>query len=199
MSDLGQEIKDYVKMGVKVIGDTASKLEDGTKQLLNKLSIENRKEEIFNDFGAKAFEMWKNGTEFPEELTEGFKEVLELEEQLKQLGKTEEDTCDHAAGSENADSCPAEEACETKQYHRECEKDVPTIEIEPEEKKAREESPISSAINALFEQKPQVDQMAEKVNSSLDEMGEQLRRFSSDLGKQISDLADELMDHEKKD
>ena len=195
MSDLGQDIRNYVKMGVKAIGDTASKLEDNTKQLLNKLSIESRKEEILNDFGAKAFEMWKNGTVFPEELTEGFKEVLELDEQLKQLVKTEEEDFDQAAGTVNTVSCHDANACETKQCCPEREKEVPTIEIEPE----KEESPISSAINALFEQKPQVDKMAEKVNCSLDEMGEQLRRFSSDLGKQISDLADELMEHDKKD
>ena len=57
----------------------------------------------------------------------------------------------------------------------------------------RKDSPLSSAINDLFEQIPPVDKMADKVNSTLDEMGDNLRRFSSDLGKQISDMADDLM------
>lgn len=199
MSDLGQDLKNYVKMGVKAIGDTASKIGENTKQLVNKLSVEGRKQEILNDFGAKAYEMWKNGTEFPEELTEGFREVLELDEQLKQFEAAEEAPCDQAANCEQAASCPGPEACGAA-FRPEKEKDdVPVIEVKPEDKEERNESPLSSAINALFEQKPQVDQMAEKVNSSLDEMGEQLRKFSSDLGKQISDLADELMDHDKKD
>ena len=40
---------------------------------------------------------------------------------------------------------------------------------------------------------PPVDQLADKVNASLDEMGEQLKKFSDHFGKQLNDMADELL------
>lgn len=197
MSDLGQDIKNYMKMGVKTIGETASKLGQHTKQFVNKLAVEGQKEEILNSFGAKAYEMWKNGVQFPEEFNAGFQEVLELDEKLKEFD--DGSPCDQAAECHPSECCPgADSACDQTAAEG-TGSDVPVIEVETEKKNEKEESPLSSAINALFEQRPQVDQMAEKVNSSLDEMGEQLRRFSADLGKQISDLADELMDDDHKD
>ena len=50
---------------------------------------------------------------------------------------------------------------------------------------------LRSAIDALFESFPPVNEMANKVNSSLDEMGAHLKKFSQDLEKQISAAAKE--------
>ena len=58
--------------------------------------------------------------------------------------------------------------------------DVPDIEVPEKGTSEQNDSPLSSAINALFDDIPQVDKMAEKVNSSLDEMGEQLKKFSTE-------------------
>ena len=70
---------------------------------------------------------------------------------------------------------------------------VPVIDVPETEKPEKIDEPLSSAINSLFEQMPPVDQMADKVNASLDEMGEQLKKFSDHFGKQLNDMADELL------
>ena len=57
---------------------------------------------------------------------------------------------------------------------------------------------MSDAIDQLFGEKPQMDEMAGKINSSLDEMGKQLLQFSNDFGNKLSDMADDIMKDEQK-
>ena len=71
--------------------------------------------------------------------------------------------------------------------------EIPYIEVPESDKPEKVDEPLSSAINSLFEQMPPVDQLADKVNASLDEMGEQLKKFSDHFGKQLNDMADELL------
>ena len=201
MSDLGQDLKNYVKKGIEAIGNTASDIAENTKQLVSKLSIENRRDEILNESGKKAYALWLTGVGFPEDLSRMFAEVNELDEQLKRFESVKGEACSFSDDNaqKNCCNCTGMDQCTSEQSVTK-DNGVPVIhagtDTETEEKP---QTPLSSAINALFEQTPPVDQMAEKMNSSLDEMGEQLRKFSSDLGKQISDLADELMEKDKKD
>ena len=76
--------------------------------------------------------------------------------------------------------------------------EVPVIEVENDEEDKEDEAgqeacPLSSAINDLFENMPQVDKMMDKVNSSLDELGENLLKFSGEFGKQLDDFTDKMM------
>ena len=75
--------------------------------------------------------------------------------------------------------------------------DIPVIRVdestEAEEDRIPENTPLSSAINDLFENMPPVDKKVEKVNSSLDDLGDSLRKFSGDFDKQLNDFADQMM------
>ena len=66
MSELGKNLKELVLKGIDAIGDTASNLAACTRQKMNVISIQNRKNEILEAFGNKAYEAWKNGTVFPD-------------------------------------------------------------------------------------------------------------------------------------
>lgn len=227
MSDLGQNIKKFVSRGVEAIGNTASNLASNTRQKINTINLQNQKKELLEQLGTKAYSCWKNGGAFPEELKGIFLEILEIDELLQNGKKTDspavpseinespepsepEDTkVDHTedqpedhSETDTPVSCPQEdEKVTAAQESNEAEKEsVDTVTEEPEQKPAdKSVSPLSSAINALFDDIPPVDKMADKVNSSLDEMGEQIRKFSSELSRQITDFADGLVGKNNKE
>ena len=108
---------------------------------------------------------------------------------------SEYDTLMVADNAELADSCAKLAAKWIDETFADAEdhSDIPVIEIPETEKPEKVNEPLSSAINSLFEQIPPVDQLADKVNASLDEMGEQLKKFSDTFGKQLNDMTDELL------
>ena len=205
MSELKQNLKDLVIKGIDAIGNTASSLKSSTKQKVNELALRSRRNDILEAFGEKAYEAWKNGAELPEELTGDLKEVLALDQELEQLK-------DNRNGSDDPEECPeakeeAEETAEPEEMIQpeeaddpeepegpeEPEKKIPVIEVPKAEDHPVKDIPLSDAIDQLFGNKPQMEEMAGKINSSLDEMGKQLLQFSNDFGKNLSDMADELM------
>ena len=95
--------------------------------------------------------------------------------------------------------CEPEKDAEDKAAYNPGETDMPVIETSRTEDDANKRIPLSDAIDNLFSEPPQMNQMADKINSSLDEMGKQLLRFSSDFGKKLSDMADDMMNGSKKD
>ncbi len=69
---------------------------------------------------------------------------------------------------------------------------IPVLQMpEPEEAQPKSSS-LSSAIDELFEKAPSVEEMAEKVNSSLDRMGENLKKFSDEMDQHLDDLTSRL-------
>ena len=104
--------------------------------------------------------------------------------------------------AKNSEEPPVMDTPLAAEYEAMDDRDIPVIEVERQEEKYSEEdrSPLSTAINDLFEQIPPVDKMAEKVNASLDEMGENLRKFSGEINKGLDQIAEQLMsDSRKKD
>ena len=202
MSELKQNLKDLVIKGIDAIGNTASSLKSSTKQKVNELALRSRRNDILEAFGEKAYEAWKNGAELPEELTGDLKEVLALDQELEQLK-------DNLNGNDDPEECqePKEEAEEPAEAEEtihpeepddpeepeEPEREIPVIEVPKAEDHPVKDIPLSDAIDQLFGNKPQMEEMAGKINSSLDEMGKQLLQFSNDFGQKISDMADELM------
>ena len=204
MSELGKNLKELVLKGIDAIGDTASNLAACTRQKMNVLSIQNRKNEILESFGNKAYEAWKNGTVFPDELAADLREVKMLEDELCQMKNAEQ--CEEnpeQAGNEpetQQASCDTEEPAGPEHSETGKTDDVPVINIPGTEDFRPKDTPLSDAIDNLFSNPPQMDRMADRINTSLDAMGKQLLQFSSDFGKKLSDMADEIMsDNDKKD
>lgn len=210
MPDIGQNIMELVNRGMEAIGSKASALAANTKQKVNELAAQNRRNEAFGRIGQKVFELWKYGVVFPAELTQELEMILELDQQLTDSSKEAEDIPDRPlptsdilnetgkAGSSDDQTAPVKDIAGPTSAPGLNPEDHPTeerqtvAEEEPETDETFPVSPLSSAINDLFDSIPQVEKMADRVNSSLDEMGEQLKNFSDSLGKQISETADEL-------
>lgn len=194
MSEFKQNLKDLINKGIDSIGNTASTLAANTRQKMNEISIRARINEILVAFGEKAYEAWKNGAEMPEELAADLREVQELETELNRPGAAADD----AGAPEETETTSENEAAVAPEEPDHA--DIPTIDVPREEEKTANATPLSDAIDQLFSNSPQMDQMADKINTSLDEMGKQLLQFSSDFGKKLSDMADDLMnDSDRKD
>lgn len=215
MSEFGQNIRDMVSKGMEAIGSTASSIAAGTKQKMTILAINSRKRELFGILGEKIYFAWKQGKPIDSVAVAELKELDELELQIHSIesAKSKNDIAAEKSETEEKSVCTdssypivpdSSEAGNDRKKNETDETDQPAIhESDMPEKpfadsdqisvETEDMNPLSSAINALFDQIPQVDQMADKVNASLNEMGEQLKQFSADLGKQIADMADELM------
>ena len=218
--NIGQNIRNMVIKGFEAIENTASSLATSTKQKVDEFNLQGKRKDAICALGAKAYDLWASGTAFPDELTDELQEVHSITEQLASIHSAYENDAAEGNGKDAADdNPPAQEeptaepcssdasehgvpAAETDEQSTDAVPDtektgneeIPVIEFpESQSGQDRKDSPLSSAINDLFEQIPPVDKMADKVNSTLDEMGDNLRRFSSDIGKQISDMADDLM------
>ena len=196
MSELGQNLKDLVLKGIDKIGSTASGLASSTKQKVNELALKGKKNEILEALGEKVYEAWKNGAELPEELAADLREVMALDAELEKMNAVKDDAeaADDPGETEEPEDPAAPEGSDDAGQT-----EVPVIEIPAEEKAAPKETSVSDAIDNLFGETPQVEEMAGRINSSLDEMGKQLVQFSSDIGKKISEIADEMMGNSGKD
>jgi hypothetical protein len=198
MSDIGQNIRELVTKGMEAIGNTASNIAAGTRQKVNEINTGARKKELYESLGKQTYIAWLNGTEFPDPMTDILRELLQLDG-LNSSGKKE--TVPEPEEPEKADEAEApeeQEACGEPDEPvsvpgSDDSHEIPYIEVPESDKPEKVDEPLSSAINSLFEQMPPVDQLADKVNASLDEMGEQLKKFSDHFGKQLNDMADELL------
>lgn len=195
MSELGQNLKDLLMKGIDAIGNTASSLASSTRQKVNEMALRGKRNEILEAFGEKVYEAWKNGIELPEELTRDLREVAALDEELDGL-KSCSDEEDAVAGQDTAEPemmYETEESEASGEAHNPEESGIPVIDVPRDEEPVKENTPLSDAIDNLFGNAPELDEMTDKINSSLDEMGKQLVQFSTDFGKQLSDMADDLM------
>ena len=232
MTDLGQNLKSFVSKGVEAIGSTASNLAASTRHRITAFTLQNQKRDLLEKIGTKAYECWKNGAAFPEELQEDMAEVLRIEEQLNAkkpednaedipaVNDTEEDTESDVPDESNPDvlsetadgpeeisaedeAVPAVEessagqVAETETTSPDKDNDPAAVSVPDTEQPCKPDPSLCSAINALFDNIPPVDKMADKVNSSLDEMGKRLKKFSTELGKQISEIAGEISNKKK--
>ena len=201
MSDFGLNLRELVSKGMEAIGNTASNIATSTRQKVNELNTGARKKELYEALGEQVYIAWLNGEEFPDTMTEALRELLQLDqhdstgspaaEKEPQEPEVPEEEAEPAEPVESVDSPEPEEPVSIPA--EETHSDIPVIEIPETEKPEKVNEPLSSAINSLFEQIPPVDQLADKVNASLDEMGEQLKKFSDTFGKQLNDMTDELL------
>ena len=200
VADLKKNIKNVWMKSMEAIGNTASNIASNTRFKVDEMNLQNRRREILNDFGAKAYALWLKGETFPETLSKQLEELQQLDNQLNDLraeriasnlarqsdeaAKMTEGTAEAApalaedgadpAGDGQADEKADPSAEDPAVPEPEKTDDVPVIQVAPPS--FRETKPtVHQAINELFDQAtPSVDEMAEKVNKSLNS----LQRFS---------------------
>ena len=201
MADIGENIKTFMKKGLEAIESTANSIAETTRQKVDEINLQNRKNEVMCGLSQKLYDLWLQGEKLPESLIPDLEEIVRLDEEIR-LSKKETEAENEKQGIDEPDFI-AEKVTEKKE---DVIPDIPVIEVntqdesEPNEKEEEADPcPFSSAIDDLFKGSDKMDHMAEKVNSSLDEMGENLRKFTQNFGKELSDMADELMGKKNKD
>ncbi len=210
MADFGKNLKSIWQKGMEAIGNTASNIANNTKFKLDEMNLVNRKREILNDFGAFAYTLWQKGERFPEELEKLLTEVSSIEEKLNDLrtehfaGVVSQEEPLHTdektvSGSETdrGEAVPTEtkeEVLHVTENSEEAEESVPSIRVENPSGTEEEKSPLSSVINDLFDKPPQVDDMAEKMNTALDSLGDSLKEFSKKIDEGLNDIQKNLND-----
>ena len=209
MSEFGQNLKNAVMKGIEAIGNTASSFASNTKQKVEEFNLANQLKDIYTEIGEKVYALSKQGIELPAVLSESIQHAAETEAGLNSLREQKDESSENKSGSESEtdDSAPAVgENCQAEAavYTAKDNHDVPVICVDEDEdedtgcKETAENSPLSSAINDLFENMPPVDKMVDKVNSSLDELGDSLRKFSGEFDKQLNEFADQMMGKDDK-
>ena len=207
MSEIGENLKSFLKKGIEVIGNKASDLASNAKQKVGEYNLANEKKDLFSAIGSKIYDNYLNGDTVPEGLEEELTRITEIDQELEAIRAEKEkagESAESDAGEpgervQTEEEVSAEEPA-AAEYAAKDDSDVPFIEIEEEAEKDKVgECPLSSAINDLFENMPPVDKMVDKVNSSLDDLGENLRKFSSDFDKKLKDFSDQMMEKDDSD
>ena len=207
MSEIGENLKSFLKKGIELIGNKASDLASNAKQKVGEYNLANEKKDLFSAIGSKIYDNYLNGDTVPEGLEEELTRITEIDQELEAIRAEKEkagESAESDAGEpgervQTEEEVSAEEPA-AAEYAAKDDSDVPVIEIEEEAEKDKVgECPLSSAINDLFENMPPVDKMVDKVNSSLDDLGENLRKFSSDFDKKLKDFSDQMMEKDDSD
>lgn len=96
MADLTKGFKGIWLKSMEAIGDAASKVAANTKYKVSEMNLVNRRKEILTDFGAKSYELWQKGENFPAELDVLLAELHQLETELGEM-RTEKEKAAAAA------------------------------------------------------------------------------------------------------
>jgi len=241
LADLKKNLKSVWMKSMEAIGNTASNIASNTRYKVDEMNLQNRRREILNDFGAKAYALWLKGETFPESLSKQLEELQRVDNQLNDLraeriasnlavrqkdemgadgeqtddakedgkrdtadaspemtaptpgiaedsadaGKTAEAQADEAIRPQEASLAPVATVSEDG---------VPTIQVAPPVPNDEKVS-VHQAINDLFDP-PSVNEMAEKVNQSLDSLHESLLQFSAKTDQQLEELTDQIHENE---
>lgn len=118
MANLGNNVKTAFLKGLEALGKTASCLTDAAQQKLSEINLETRRREVLSEIPKCVMQLWQDGVEMPEPLTELLTELTGLEEQLTAMRPQpevkEEEACEDCAEEipeesveENAEDAPA--------------------------------------------------------------------------------------------
>ena len=207
MADLGKTMKNAWVKGMEAIGNAANQLATNTKFKVSEMNLINHRKEILDGFGAKAYDLWKNGASLPEELDKLLKEVAGLDEQLAAI------RAEHSADTAKPDSAgneaeaAAEEAAQEEAMAEEAPAEpkdegipgksnpfdhAPKMQVNPEP--AAEPTPEAAqtddAIPTLeIPTQKEMENTLEQVSQSIDTAMERL----TDLGAQVSRQVDQVV------
>ncbi len=180
------------------------------EELEEQLAELKKLDEKLNDMRAERYAGVKTEEERPEEeipeketadgeaVTEEETEASEAEEAPEE-GKT---AAEETEAEEAVSEVPAEEAVssEAEEPVIEASEEIPVIKVEkvPEEENAEKPAtPLSDAINDLFEKIPSKEEVETKVNSALDSLGQSLQEFSKEIDEGLSSLTDKIKNDDK--
>lgn len=82
MANLTDKIKSTWYKCIETLGQSAANMADNAKQKLNEINMEARRKEVVSDLPNRLLQMWKDGVELPEELSDVLAELNGLEEEL---------------------------------------------------------------------------------------------------------------------
>lgn len=117
MVDIRNTMKDIFIKSMEAISTTATNLANNTKTKVNEMNMVTRRQEILSSFGAKAYELWKDGAQFPEELQALLNELAGVDAQLEELraarmASAQQAQAEEAPAEENVEEADAEETVE---------------------------------------------------------------------------------------
>ena len=121
MAIFGENLRTAFLKGIEALGKGASTLADGAQKKLDEMNLETRRREILAAIPKCVNELYAQGVELPQQLTDLLGELAELEEKIKAMrpqpapaeepAKEEEPVeAEQPAAEETAECC--EEACE---------------------------------------------------------------------------------------
>ena len=85
MANLGNEIRSILLKGLESISDAAASIGNAAKKKLSEMQLENRRDELRRQIPSAALQLWKEGSELPEQLSELLREFSDLDEQLSAM------------------------------------------------------------------------------------------------------------------
>lgn len=110
MAILGSNVKTVFLKGLEALGKTASSLSDAAQQKLSEMNLDTRRREILAEIPKCVMQLWKEGVELPEPLTDLLTELTELEEKLSAMRPQPEVKAEEAPVEEEAAAETEEEA-----------------------------------------------------------------------------------------
>ncbi len=180
MAEIGKNLKNLWLKGMQAIGTTASNIASNTKYKVDEMNLINRRREILNDFGAKAYSLWQKGESFPDELERELCELKELDEKLNDLraerltGNTPDQSSEPASKSEKkTDDSETEKTPDAKPDGHQ----AASVNVIPPPQQEKTGKPVNDRIDDLFEQSRPAERNAGKVNDALDKMTESIQAF----------------------
>lgn len=108
MGNLGYGVKTAFLKGLEALGKTASNLSDAAQHKLSEMNLENRRREVLASIPKCVMQLWQDGVELPEPLSDLLNELADVEQQL-------------AAMRPQPKAAPAEEASAEEEVEEETE------------------------------------------------------------------------------
>lgn len=116
MAIFGENLRTAFLKGIEALGKGASSLADGAQKKLDEMNLETRRREILAAIPKCVSELYAQGVELPQQLTDLLGELKELEEKIKamrpQPAPVEEPAAEEAEEGTAEEAAPAEEAAE---------------------------------------------------------------------------------------
>jgi hypothetical protein len=166
MANLTDKIKSTWYKCIETLGQSAANMADNAKQKLNEINMEARRKEVVSDLPNRLLQMWKDGVELPEELSDVLAELNGLEEELAafraaRLAKKMKPAITDGSDAEPLAAETVEDATEEAQDETDPEatsaeatEEAVTIVFDEEEASPEAEVPAQEESSALEEEKP---------------------------------------------
>ena len=199
MPDFGSTVKSLLSRGMEAVGNAASSLASSTRFKVDELNLNNKKSEILRGFGIRAYEMWKQGAQFPAELVALLEQVAEADAELERLRAERAAQSDSAGSAEQAPSAPVIEVPEEPEPAAEPQVEAPQVKapqpapnpvaIELEE--VPEEAPAQDVTLPVIDM-PETEE-ADAPSEAYSSLQEALDRVTA-AGKQAGDTVDDIVE-----